>query len=383
MANLASPYSTYSDSTPQKRIVEDYIAMLDPSDAPLIDLIGGLDGGSSKFQFTGKGKVVEWLEDTLAPLTGAMSVTGNGSTVATTSVTALTVADGNMIQPGHILLVGAELMWVEAVTPSSGAITVIRAIGGTSVASFASNATFSVVGMARLEGDDSDSIGYTDISSNSNYTQIFHKELKITGSEMAIDNYGFSDPYQYQAAKSIPEMMRLIERALFYQKAGSAGSATAPRYMGGLQAFISTDNYASGATLSVAKIEDAVELAYNAGGGGDYVAVVAPSTYQVVKNLYDSSAFVRYAPEQSTFGTLVDKIITPFGNVTFVIDRWCPSTLIPILKTENVGMVTLRPWQVEDLAKSGDYQKTQLLGEFTLAMRLAKSHALLTAVSAS
>jgi hypothetical protein len=178
-------------------------------------------------------------------------------------------------------------------------------------------------------------------------------------------------------------MMRLVERALFYQKAGSAGSATAPRYMGGLQAFISTDNYASGASLSVPKIEDAVELAYNAGGGGDYVAVVAPSTYQVVKNLYDSSAFVRYAPEQSTFGTLVDKIITPFGNVTFVIDRWCPSTLIPILKTENVGMVTLRPWQVENLAKTGDYEKTQLVGEFTLAMRLAKSHALLTAVSAS
>jgi len=379
MANSASPYSTYSDTTPQKRIVEDYIAMLDPSDAPLVDLIGGLDGGSSKFQFTGKGKVVEWLEDTLTPLSGVFA---NAATIATNATT-ITVADGNMLQPGHILLVGSELMWVSEVTPSSGAITVTRAIAGTSVASFASNATFSVVGMARLEGDDSDSIGYTDISSNSNYTQIFHKELKITGSEMAIDNYGFSDPYQYQAAKSIPEMMRLIERALFYQKAGSAGSATTPRYMGGLQAFISTDNYASGASLSVPKIEDAVELAYNAGGGGDYVAVVAPSTYQVVKNLYDSSAFVRYAPEQSTFGTLVDKIITPFGNVTFVIDRWCPSTLIPILKTENVGMVTLRPWQVENLAKTGDYEKTQLVGEFTLAMRLAKSHALLTAVSAS
>jgi len=379
MANSASPYSTYSDTTPQKRIVEDYIAMLDPSDAPLVDLIGGLDGGSSKFQFTGKGKVVEWLEDTLTPLSGVFA---NAATIATNATT-ITVADGNMLQPGHILLVGSELMWVSEVTPSSGAITVTRAIAGTSVASFASNATFSVVGMARLEGDESDSIGYTDVTGNSNYTQIFHKELKITGSEMAIDNYGFSDPYQYQAAKSIPEMMRLVERALFYQKAGSAGSATAPRYMGGLQAFISTDNYASGATLSVPKIEDAVELAYNAGGGGDYVAVVAPSTYQVVKNLYDSSAFVRYAPEQSTFGTLVDKIITPFGNVTFVIDRWCPSTLIPILKTENVGMVTLRPWQVENLAKTGDYEKTQLVGEFTLAMRLAKSHALLTAVSAS
>ena len=192
------------------------------------------------------------------------------------------------------------------------------------------------------------------------------------------------DQMQYESAKSIPEMMRLIERTLQYGKR-SAGSTTTPRMMGGYQEFITT-NKASGANISVASlapgvIEDAVELIYNAGGSGDFLAIVNPATYQKIKNAYDSSSFVRYPPEQTQFGTLVDRIITPFGNVSFVIDRWQLSTLIPIMKLDNVGMLTLRPWQVEDLAKTGDAEKKQLIGEFSFCMKLEKSHALLTAVS--
>jgi hypothetical protein len=154
--------------------------------------------------------------------------------------------------------------------------------------------------------------------------------------------------------------------------------------MGGYQEFITT-NKASGSGISVAStcvaaIEDAVELVYNAGGGGDFLAVVNPATYQLIKNAYDSSAYVRYAPEQNRFGTLVDTIVTPFGNVSFVIDRWQLSTLIPIMKLDNVGMLTLRPWMVEDLAKTGDAEKKELVGEFTFCLKLQKSCALLTAV---
>ena len=374
MANSASPYSTYSDTTPQIRVITDYISLLDPSDAPFIELIGGLDGAASKFQFKNQGKVVEWLEDTLTPLSGTCAE--KSLTTATTVVT-ITVDDGDVFQPGHIILVGTEKMWVSAV--SGDVITVTRGFANSTAATQASNAAYTIIGMARLEGDDSDSIGYTDITSNSNYTQIFHKEIKVTGSEMVIDNYGFSDPYQYQAAKSIPEMMRLIERTLQYG-VRDAGSTTTPRMMGGYQTFI-TDNLADGSSLTVGKIEDALELAYNDGGGGEFGAVVNPATYQKIKGLYDSSAYVRYAPEQNRFGTLVDKIVTPFGNVSFTIDRWQISTLIPMLRLENIGMLTLRPWQVEDLAKTGDARKSELIGEFTLCVRQDKSHALLTAVS--
>ncbi len=374
MANSASPYNTYSDTTPQVRVVTDYISLLDPSDAPFIELIGGLDGASGKFQVRNQGKVVEWLEDTLTPLSGTLAQ--QSMTTATTVVT-ITVDDGDVFQPGHILLVGTEKMWVSAV--SGDVITVTRGFAGSTSATQASNAAYTIIGMARLEGDDSDPIGYTDITSNSNYTQIFHKEIKVTGSEMAIDNYGFTDPYQYQAAKAIPEMMRLIERTLQYGYR-DAGSTTTPRTMGGYQTFI-TSNLADGSSITPTKIEDALELAYNAGGGGEFAAVVNPATYQTIKAKYDTSAYVRYAPEQTRVGMLVDKIVTPFGNVSFTVDRWQLSTLIPMLRLDNIGMLTLRPWQVEDLAKTGDARKTELVGEFTLCVRQDKSHALLTAVS--
>jgi len=374
MANSASPYNTYSDTTPQVRVVTDYISLLDPSDAPFIELIGGLDGASGKFQFRNQGKVVEWLEDTLTPLSG--TIAQQSMTTATTVVT-ITVDDGDVFQPGHILLVGTEKMWVSAV--SGDVITVTRGFAGSTSATQASNAAYTIIGMARLEGDDSDPIGYTDITSNSNYTQTFHKEIKVTGSEMAIDNYGFTDPYQYQAAKAIPEMMRLIERTLQYGYR-DAGTTTTPRTMGGYQTFI-TSNLADGSSITPTKIEDALELAYNAGGGGEFAAVVNPATYQTIKSKYDTSAYVRYAPEQTRVGMLVDKIVTPFGNVSFTVDRWQLSTLIPMLRLDNIGMLTLRPWQVEDLAKTGDARKTELVGEFTLCVRQDKSHALLTAVS--
>lgn len=380
MANVAPPYSTYVNTAENKRVITDYIALLDPSDAPFIEAIGGLDGAASKFRFTNQGTLVEWIEDTLAPLTGVFALTATANSA--TNVTSLKVADGNMVQPGHILLSGTELLWVSA--NSNGVLTVTRSLGGSTMVTLATDASFSIVGMARLEGADSDPIGYTDLSTNSNYTQIFHKEIKQTGTAPYQDRWGMTDQMQYESAKSIPEMMRLIERTLQYGKR-SAGSTTTPRMMGGYQEFITT-NKASGANMSVSSlipgiIEDAVELIYNAGGAGDFLAIVNPATYQKIKNAYDSSSYVRYAPEQNRFGTLVDRIVTPFGDVSFVIDRWQLSNLIPILKLDNVGMLTLRPWQVEDLAKTGDAEKKQLVGEYTFCLKLEKSHALLTAVA--
>lgn len=380
MANEAPPYSTYVNTAENKRVITDYIALLDPSDAPFIEAIGGLDGAASKFRFTNQGTLVEWIEDTLAPLTGVFALTATANSA--TNVTSLKVADGNMVQPGHILLTGTELLWVSA--NSSGTLTVTRSLGSSTMVTLATDASFSIVGMARLEGADSDPIGYTDLSTNSNYTQIFHKEIKQTGTAPYQDRWGMTDQMQYESAKSIPEMMRLIERTLQYGKR-AAGSTTTPRMMGGYQEFITT-NKASGANMSVSSlipgiIEDAVELIYNAGGAGDFLAIVNPATYQKIKNAYDSSSYVRYAPEQNRFGTLVDRIVTPFGDVSFVIDRWQLSNLIPILKLDNVGMLTLRPWQVEDLAKTGDAEKKQLVGEYTFCLKLQKSHALLTAVA--
>jgi hypothetical protein len=70
-------------------------------------------------------------------------------------------------------------------------------------------------------------------------------------------------------------------------------------------------------------------------------------------------------------------IVTPFGNVDFVLDRWQKANYIYFIKPENMGMLTLRPWQIEDLAKGGDYERKQLVGEFGFAVKLPKSMAVL------
>ena len=373
MANLASPFTTYSDTTPQKRVITDYLTLIDPSDAPLVEALGGLDGAAGKFKFINKGTKPEWLEDTLTPLVGAYSSSTDNTT---STATALIVADPNMFQEGHIILVDAEQMWISAVAGATSTLTVTRAYSGTA-ATHATGSAVTIVGMARLEGDDSDDIGFTDRTVNSNYTQIFHQEVRVSKTQQVIDQYGIGDEFDYQAKKAIPSLMRLVERQLFYGVRG-AGSATTPRGMGGLDTFI-TDNLVDyGAALEQTAFENAVMSAYIDGGTGPWIAPCYPTHLQTIKNFYDSSNFLRVDPSQSQVGMVIDEVVTPYGNVKLLLDRWAVATKIALIDPKHAGMLTLRPWTQEPLAQTGDSIKGEVVGEFTFCLRQDKAHAMLT-----
>lgn len=374
MAYLTSPMTTYSDTTPQKRIITDVISIIDPSDMPTIEALGGLDGGASKFRFVnGNGKVVEWLEDTLIGLSGTL----NGS--ITSTATTITATDGDNFQEGHIILIDSEYMWVSSVANSTEVLTVTRAFQGSS-ASHADTATITIVGMARLEGAESDDIAFTDRTSNSNFTQILHQEVKVARTQNQIAQYGISDEMAYQGDKVVPSLVRLLERHFFYNTVSKVGSATTPRAMGGYQAFVTT-NKLSGASLAQSQFENAVMSAYTAGSSGPWQAYCAPANLQKVKNFYDSSNFLRVDRTESTAGMVIERILTPYGSVDLVLDRWAKTTEIPLIDPKHAGFVTLYPFTQEALAKSGDYDKSEVVGEFTLALRQNAAHAILTAVS--
>jgi hypothetical protein len=366
--------STYSDTTPQKKIITDYVTLIDPSDAPLIEALGGLDGAAGKFKFVNKGVKPEWLEDTLTPLTSTLN---NAATIASDDTT-IKVTDPNMFQEGHIILVDSEQMWVSAVAGSTSVITVTRNYGGTQATHDSVDAV-TIIGLARLEGDDSDDLGFTDRSVGSNYTQIFHQEIKVTETQQVIDQWGIGNEFDYQAAKAVPSIMRLIEKQLFYGQR-KAGSASTPRAFGGISTFV-TSNLIDGATLAQSDFESGALSAYEDGGTGPWLAVCAPANLQTIKNFYDSSNFLRVDPSQSQVGMVIDEVVTPYGNVKLLLDRWALSTQIPLIDPKHAGMLTLRPFTQEPLAKTGDSQKGQVVGEFTFCLRQEKAHALLTNVS--
>jgi hypothetical protein len=377
MAVLDSPITTYSDTTPQKRIITDVISLIDPTDAPLVNAIGGLDGAAGKFRFVnGNGTVVEWLEDTHASISDTM----NESASITSTVTTITITDASLYDVGQIVLIDSELLWVSAASTSSNIISVTRGVSGSTAATHASTSSITFVGVARLEGAESSAIAFTDRTVGTNTTQIFHQEVKVTRSHSQISQYGISDEMAYQGDKVVPSQMRLIERSLFYNAAAAAGSATTPRIMAGIPAFVTT-NKASGASLTQAKIESAIMSAYNNGSGGPWLLIAAPSNALKIKNLYDSSTVLRIDRTETTLGMNLTAITTPFGDAVIVIDRWCPSTLMPILDAKHVGLKTFYPFTQSMLAITGDYERSEVVGEFTFCLRQEKAHAFLTAVS--
>lgn len=380
MANQAPPIWTNSHSAYQKRVITDYVAMLDPSDAPFVEAIGGLDGASGKFKFTATGIKYEWLEDTLSPLSVSSGETAAIASTAT-SVT-LAAGDVNALEPGHILKVDSEYLWVSAVGTS--AITVTRAFGGTVAATHASNSVLEIIGQARLEGAESVPMGFTNLTHDWNYSQIFHKEIKLTGSAPLVEVYGITDPYEYQAAKSLPEMMRLIEKTLQYGKRATTNAdalTTSPRTMGGVDEFLNASKSnvktAQATALTVTDIENTLKMAYEDGSSGQFTAIINPTDFQRITTLYNNSSFIRFPPEQTRVGMVPATIVTPFGTVDFVLDRWQKPNYIYFIKPENMGMLTLRPWQIDDLAKGGDYERKELVGEFGFAVKLPKSMAVL------
>lgn len=375
--------STYDDNSGviQKRVITDYITLIDPADAPFVEAMGGLDGGAKKFRFVNFPHTkVEWIEDTREPLAVGLNTAMNNS--VTTSV--LLAADANKVQVGQILLFadGAEQMWVSAVASDGVTLTVSRGYGGTTATAQVvnNNTAIEILGIARLEGAESHGLGYTVRSTNFNHTQIMQREVKVSRSQNQISQYGIREEFDYQSNKAIPHLMRLIEKGV-YKGTRSAGSSAAPRSFGGLGTFVTNNAVSSGsAAVTQAKFENALKAAY-LDGGKPSKAFVSPTNMQVIKNFYDSANFLRVDTKEKTVGMTIEKIITPYGTVDLIMDRWAPDSTIYILDPEHVGFITYYPFTSEPLAKTGDYQRGEVVGEFTLCVRMDKAHAVITTIA--
>lgn len=368
-----APINSYSDTTPHKREISDVVDILDPSEMPVVDQLGGLDGASGKFRFTnGKSTKVEWLEDNLPPLASTMgaSVSSGGATI--------TVADASLLQPGFVILVDSEYMWVATVNTTANTATVTRNFGGTQ-ASHASTDTITIVSQARLEGDDSDALGFTDISAPYNYTQIFHQEVEVTGTMQEVAQWGISDEMQYQVNKALPHLGRLINLNAYHGQR-KVGSATTPRSAGGFTTFITDNTAAYSATAATLKTntETVLRNIYEDGGMGPWLIFVSPTVMGVYGNIYHSSGWLQVERQNTTVGMVTKDIITPYGSATLVMDRHATASKAFIVDAKNAGYKTFRPFFWEPLAKDGDTDKVEVIGEFTFCVKQDKSHGLLT-----
>jgi hypothetical protein len=375
MTFYEQPITTYSDQTAHSRVISDVIQMIDPRDTPLLSRLG-LDGARNKFNINLNGYKIELLEDGLDPL----ETTANNGTTIGAADTSFTVTDASVFQDGHVILIDAEYLVVKSANLQTNEVQVYsRSYGGTN-ATHAEDAAIQIVGMARLEGDDADFGPIAEITAPYNYTSIFQKAVQVSGTLQVISQYGIEDEFMYQANKAIPHLLRLVERAAFHG-VRSAGSAAGPRSMGGLTTFLTNNVVDAGGAIAKAHVDNVMEEVFMDGGHPDLL-VMNPRVANQLRALLDNSSFVRVSQDENKLGLrAINRVVTQYGELELMMDRWCPVTEAYVLESGKVGFYTLRGFEMKELSRSGDSMKGEVVGEFSLLVANDGAHGKITGIT--
>ena len=366
--------TTYVQTVPQKRMVTDRIIMTDPMEIPLISALGL--NADAKFKFVNApGKIYEWLEDTYSPMYGTVA-SGLASDSAATTFTA---SDGSVFQPGDVIVVESEYMWVSAV--SGNTVTVTRNYSGTQ-ATHANSSTAYIRSRARLEGASADDSHYTAPTSGYNYSFILQKTIEVSRTDARIQRYGISNVGEYEIDKKMDELKIDLTRKPYYGVRG-AGSTTTPRDAGGFDTFITTNVTACASdALTLKNVEDMVQTIWDAGGNPSLIVCGGWAKRKIV-SFFEGA--VRTERSERLGGVTIDKIQTAMGpNLDVLVDRYCPTNKAYVLTPEKVGYVTIDDLFYEDLAKTKDTALYgQIVGEYGFVVAAEKHHGIISGFSTS
>ena len=368
--------TTYTNTQAQKRVVTDRIVLASPYDISAIQALG-LDN-TAKFKFVNTpGTTYTWLEDTYNPTTDTIG----GEFTNSTNTTTVTPNDITLYQPGDVIKVDNEYLWVSS-TNNGTHLTVVRGFGGTTQATHAASSAVQLVYSARLEGATADDSPSTVISTGYNYSTILQYSIEISRSDSRLKQYGMTDLEDYYIDKAMDSLMERLNRIVYYG-ARSAGSASTPRSSGGFNTFIATNiTNCSGSALTRKHIDDALESTYKYGGQPDMI-FCGTWARRKINSFFEG--FITTNRDDRTGGMRIDTLEHPFGGkpLRIITDRHCQLDYIYIIDSRYTGYITLDAFFHEPLAKTGDSQKSQVVGEYGFVVQFEKAHSIIKSFSTS
>jgi len=252
---------------------------------------------------------------------------------------------------------------------------------------------------AVVEGADASSATLAPTTRVGNRTQISQKTIQIAGTLESIDKAGRKSEKAYQLSKASSELKRDMEKILLSNQAAVTGDASTARKLGSLQAWLETNYVGAGtagsdgttarvsgtdAAFTETMLKNAVKSAYEQGGNPS-VLMVTPTQKQVVSG-FAGIAEQRYQAPSNAPTTIVgaaDVYLSDFGTLSVVPNRFMSADaddngeVAFVLDPEYASIAYLRPFATNELAKTGDSEKTQLIVEYTLEVKNEKAHAII------
>ena len=232
-----------------------------------------------------------------------------------------------------------------------------------------------------VEGSDTGSVFSPTVRVGS-YTRIGKQGFKVSGTATGLNLAGRDKEYARQALVAGKELKRDLEMALLGTQARDPGSTEKARQLCGVGGWLTTNvigdatfptkadgtggfEAGDGAAFNQADFDTILQAIWSEGGEPDRVYLSADLMAACVAGL-EGNNNARTDNALTTVNNNVVRYQTPWGEISFVPDRFMPAGSIYIVDSSKFKVATLRGWKQEKLAKTGDSMHGQIVGEHTL-----------------
>lgn len=235
---------------------------------------------------------------------------------------------------------------------------------------------------AQLEGDDATTDAAIPTVRLGNFTQIFRKVPRTTGTADAVNTAGRAREMAYQITKRMKEIKRDTESSLLANKAKVAGNATTARVLAGVPAWLAT-NTSAGATgtdpagdgsnargdgtqraFTEDLLKGVLQSCFTNGGDPDTI-MLGPKNKQVMSTFDGGATKFDKAEDQELFAAF-DVYHSDFGTLKIVPNRFQRERDGLVLQMDMFKMAWMRSPRNEPLAKTGDSDHRLIIQEGTL-----------------
>ena len=234
----------------------------------------------------------------------------------------------------------------------------------------------SVLTNLMLEGAEAPESVHSTRVMKSNICQIMSKATSISGTLNALNPHGIGNEFANEIADRLLELKRDMEY-FFISGAKAVESDSTPRQMDGLMNLVGHSIDLASADLTEEVLIDAMQKMWECGVSSENIyAFCGAEVKRKINHLLADQTNARIQVQlgqRHPLGIMVDRLVSDFGDFNVVLNRHMPKNAILIVDLNEVEIATLRPVFYQELAKTGDYTKGQIITENTIKLLNSKA----------
>ena len=257
---------------------------------------------------------------------------------------------------------------------------------------------------AVVEGDDATADAATPTVRRDNQTQISDKVAITSGTNQSVESAGRTkNEHAYQKILKGLELRRDMEASLLANKSKVAGAAGVARVLAGIESWLATNTNlgptgaapagdgsntrTTGTDRSITEdlLKDILKQCWDEGGKPNKI-LVSSHVKGVISGFSGGSNLRRdIAADRRTLETAIEFYAGDFGLQEIIPSRFhnLESALVLQMDMWGVAFMTGRQFKSNDLAKTGDSMKTQILSEYTLVAKNEKASGIVSDLDAA